>query len=152
MHETGKWEAETKKEILELEREREKKKKILDGIKDMNKLPDAMFIIDPKREQIAILEARRLGIPLFAVVDTNCNPEEIDYPIPGNDDAIRAIALFLEVMVNAIVEGQSGGQSELITEEEEDIENLELDGDIPVGKPEPDEDEYTDDYEEENTW
>ena len=150
MKETGKWEAETKKEILDLERELEKKKKILDGIKDMNKLPDAMFIIDPKREQIAIAEARRLGIPIFAVVDTNCNPEEIDYPVPGNDDAIRAIALFLEVMVNAITEGQSGGQSELITEE--DTEDLELDGELPVGKPEPDEDEDLDDYEEENTW
>ena len=156
MKETGKWEAETKKEILELERELEKKKKVLDGIKDMHKLPDAMFIIDPKKEQIAIAEARRLSIPIFAVVDTNCNPDEIDFPIPGNDDAIRAIALFLEVMVNAIVEGQSGGQSELITEEDIDEEDIALGEELPVGKPTEDDDEDADavasDYEEENVW
>jgi small subunit ribosomal protein S2 len=116
MKATNTWEAETKKEILELERELEKKKKILDGIKDMNGLPDALFIIDPKRETIAVAEARSLGIPIFAVVDTNCNPEEVDYPIPGNDDAIRAIALFLEVMANAVAEGKSGGQSEEFAE------------------------------------
>ena len=98
MNETGNWDAETKKEILELTRELEKKKKILDGIKDLNRLPDALFIIDPKRESIAVNEAHKLNIPIFAVVDTNCNPDEIDYPIPGNDDAIRAIALFLDVM------------------------------------------------------
>lgn len=116
------WEAETKKEILDLERELEKKKKILDGIKDMNGLPDALFIIDPKRESIAVAEARALGIPIFAVVDTNCNPEEVKYPIPGNDDAIRAIALFLEVMANAIVEGKSGGQSDGFAGDEEEID------------------------------
>lgn len=107
---TGKWDAETKKEILELTRELERKRKVLEGIKDMDKLPEALFIIDPKREAIAVQEARKLGIPIFSVVDTNCNPDEIDYPIPGNDDAIRAIALFLEVMSNAIIEGQSAGQ------------------------------------------
>jgi small subunit ribosomal protein S2 len=111
MKENNSWEAETKKEILELERELEKKKKILDGIKDMNGLPDALFIIDPKRETIAVAEARSLGIPIFAVVDTNCNPDEVDYPIPGNDDAIRAIALFLEVMANAVTEGKTGGKA-----------------------------------------
>ncbi len=121
MKETGKWDAETKKEILDLERELEKKDKILAGIKDMKKLPDAMFIIDPKRETIAVAEARRLGIPIFAVVDTNCNPDEIDYPIPGNDDAIRAIALFLEVMANAVIEGQSGGQSDQQVDEEGEV-------------------------------
>lgn len=110
MEATGKWEAETKKEILELTRELERKRKVLEGIKNMDRLPDALFIIDPKREAIAVQEARKLGIPIFAVVDTNCNPDEIDYPIPGNDDAIRAIALFLEVMANAIIEGQSAGQ------------------------------------------
>lgn len=110
MNETGDWDAETKKEILELTRELEKKKKVLDGIKDMSKLPDALFIIDPKRESIAVNEAHKLNIPIFAVVDTNCNPDEIDYPIPGNDDAIRAIALFLDVMSRAIIEGQSAGQ------------------------------------------
>ncbi len=112
MEESDKWDAETKKEILDLKRELAKKKKVLDGIKDMAKLPDALFVIDPKREDIAIQEARKLRIPIFAVVDTNCNPDEIDFPIPGNDDAIRAIALFLDVMSRAIVEGKSGGQSE----------------------------------------
>ena len=112
MEETDQWDAETKKEILELKRELAKKRKILDGIKNMSRLPDALFIIDPKREDIAVQEAKRLRIPIFAVVDTNCNPDEIDYPIPGNDDAIRAIALFLDVMSRAIVEGRSGGQIE----------------------------------------
>ncbi len=112
MNESGVWDAETKKEILELNRELAKKHKVLAGIKDMSKLPDALFIIDPKRESIAVKEARKLGIPIFAVVDTNCNPDEIDFPIPGNDDAIRAIALFLDVMSRAIIEGQSGGQVE----------------------------------------
>mgnify|MGYP003807303145 CR=1 FL=1 len=120
MQETDSWDAETKKEILELQRELAKKDKILSGIKNMATLPDALFIIDPKRETIAVQEAQKLGIPIFAVVDTNCNPDDIDYPIPGNDDAIRAIALFLEVMAKAIVEGQSGGQaSDMAFEDEE---------------------------------
>jgi len=122
MQENDSWDAETKKEILELQRELGKKNKILSGIKNMQGLPDALFIIDPKRESIAVQEAHKLGIPIFAVVDTNCNPDEIDYPIPGNDDAIRAIALFLEVMAKAIVEGQSGGQSSEIDFEDEDVE------------------------------
>ena len=88
----------------------------------MSGLPDALFIIDPKRESIAVQEAQKLGIPIFAVVDTNCNPDEIDYPIPGNDDAIRAIALFLEVMAKAIIEGQSGGQSSEIAFEDDEVE------------------------------
>jgi len=111
MQSSDSWDAETKKEILELQRELAKKDKVLSGIKNMQGLPDALFIIDPKREDIAVQEAKKLGIPIFAVVDTNCNPDEIDFPIPGNDDAIRAIALFLEVMAKAIIEGQSGGQS-----------------------------------------
>ncbi len=117
MRETNQWDAETKKEILELSRELAKKERVLVGIKEMTKLPDALFIIDPKREAIAVREARKLRIPIFAVVDTNCNPDEIDYPIPGNDDAIRAIALFLELMANAVLEGQSAGQVEEIEEE-----------------------------------
>jgi len=125
MNETGNWDAETKKEILELTRELEKKKKILDGIKDLNRLPDALFIIDPKRESIAVNEAHKLNIPIFAVVDTNCNPDEIDYPIPGNDDAIRAIALFLDVMSRAIIEGQSAGQVSVEDELEEEAAEAE---------------------------
>lgn len=112
MEETDKWDAETKKERLELHRELLKKEKIFSGIADMKRLPDALFIIDPKREAIAVNEAKKLNIPIFAVVDTNCNPEEIDYPIPGNDDAIRAIALFLEVMAKAVEDGKSGGQTD----------------------------------------
>jgi small subunit ribosomal protein S2 len=118
MEATDNWDAETKKERLELNRELQKKNKIFSGIKDMTKLPDALFVIDPKREAIAINEARKLGIKIFAVVDTNCNPDEIDYPIPGNDDAIRAIALFLNVMARAIIEGQSGGQDSEILDDE----------------------------------
>jgi len=134
MNQTGEWDAETKKEILELQRELGKKHKVLSGIKDMDRLPDALFIIDPKRESIAVQEARKLGIPIFAVVDTNCDPNEIDYPIPGNDDAIRAIALFLEVMSRAIIEGQSGGQTdgeEPVDEEEDEapVEAVSEEGD-----------------------
>jgi len=122
MQSTDSWDAETKKEILELQRELAKKNKVLSGIKNMQGLPDALFVIDPKREDIAVQEAIKLGIPIFAVVDTNCNPDDIDFPIPGNDDAIRAIALFLEVMAKAIIEGQSGGQSAEIAFEDEDAE------------------------------
>jgi small subunit ribosomal protein S2 len=148
MRETGYWDAETKKERLELEKELEKKNKILCGIKNMTKLPDAMFIIDPKREQIAVQEAKRLNIPIFAVVDTNCNPDEIDYPIPGNDDAIRAIALFLDVMSRAVQEGRLGSQAvdseEVIGDEaaNEVIEATEAAGDTAVGS---EEEEYYED-------
>lgn len=128
MKETDTWDAETKKERLDLQRELDKKNKILAGIKDMAKLPDALFIIDPKRETIAVKEARKLGIPIFAVVDTNCNPDEIDFPIPGNDDAIRAIALFLDVISRAVIEGQTGGQSEEIVEDA-DAEGGDAEGD-----------------------
>lgn len=131
MSETGNWDAETKKEILELQRELAKKTKMLSGIKDMAKLPDALFIIDPKKEAIAVQEAKKLGIPIFAVVDTNCDPEEIDYPIPGNDDAIRAIGIFLEAMSNAIIEGQAAQQVEEEQEagEEDSDESIEADSD-----------------------
>ncbi|MCP4129893.1 MAG: 30S ribosomal protein S2 [bacterium] len=112
MQETDIWDAETKKERLDLHRELEKKNKVLAGIKNMDGLPDALFIIDPKREMIAVREAKKLGIPIFAVVDTNCDPSEIDFPIPGNDDAIRAIGLFLDTMARAIIEGQAGSQAE----------------------------------------
>ncbi len=95
----------TKKEALQLERQREKLEKNLGGIKHMTKLPGAIFIIDPKKEVIAVQEANKLGIPVVAVVDTNCDPDNIDYVIPGNDDAIRAIRLFASKMAEACVEG-----------------------------------------------
>ena len=101
-------EARTKKEALELRRELAKLRKNLDGIKDMQSLPEILFVIDPGKESIAVKEARKLGIKVFAVVDSNCNPNLIDYPIPGNDDAIRAISLFLQTMANAVIEGTQG--------------------------------------------
>ena len=82
--------------------------KNLGGIKDMTRMPGAMFVVDPKNERIAILEARKLNIPIIGLVDTNCNPEDVDYPIPGNDDAIRAVKLITDVMANAIIEGRQG--------------------------------------------
>ncbi len=101
-------EARTKKEALELQRELAKLRKNLAGIKDMQNLPDILFVIDPGKEAIAVKEARKLGIKVFAVVDSNCNPDLIDYPIPGNDDAIRAISLFLQTMADAVLEGTQG--------------------------------------------
>lgn len=129
MQENDDWDAETKKERLELKRELDKKDKIFSGIKNMKKLPDALFIIDPKRETIAVNEAKKLNIPIFAVVDTNCNPEEIDFPIPGNDDAIRAIALFLDCMARAITEGRSGEQAAEISQSEKVEKNEEASND-----------------------
>ncbi|MFZ2330182.1 MAG: 30S ribosomal protein S2 [Atribacterota bacterium] len=95
-----------KKEIIILKREQEKLERLLTGVKNMDKLPDALFIIDPKRERNAVTEAKKLSIPIVAVVDTNCNPEEIDYIIPGNDDAIRAIKLLASVIADAVIEGK----------------------------------------------
>jgi len=95
-----------KKEVISLKREKEKLEKILTGIKDMEELPAAIFIIDPKKENIAVAEANKLSIPIVAIVDTNCNPEEIDYVIPGNDDAIRAVKLISSVVADAVIEGK----------------------------------------------
>lgn len=106
MQATGKFEAFSKKEVLRLEREMEKLNNALMGIKGMENLPGAVFVIDPKKERIAVAEARRLGIPVVAVVDTNCDPDEIDLPIPGNDDAIRAVRLITSRLVDAIIEGR----------------------------------------------
>ena len=94
----------TKKEVAALQKEKAKLEKNLGGIKEMKELPGAIFIIDTHKEQLAVAEARRMGIPIIAVVDTNCNPEGIDYPIPGNDDAIRAISLFTSIIANAVIE------------------------------------------------
>lgn len=95
-----------KKEVISLKREKEKLEKVLTGIKEMEKLPAAIFVVDPKKEKIAIAEANKLSIPIVAIVDTNCNPEEIDYVIPGNDDAIRAIKLISSVIAEAVIEGK----------------------------------------------
>ncbi|MBQ5470495.1 MAG: 30S ribosomal protein S2, partial [Treponema sp.] len=103
----GTFENLTKKEVSALQKEKAKLEKNLGGIKEMKELPGAVFIIDTHKEQIAVAEARRMGIPIIAVVDTNCNPEGIDYPIPGNDDAIRAISLFTSIIANAVIESDN---------------------------------------------
>jgi len=97
-----------KKEVAALKNEMEKLEKNLGGIKEMTRMPGAMFVVDPKNERIAVLEAKKLNIPIIGLVDTNCNPEDVDYPIPGNDDAIRAVKLITDVMANAIIEGRQG--------------------------------------------
>ena len=107
-----------KKEVLSLRHEMERLDKFLGGIKDMKGLPGALFVVDPRKERIAILEARKLGIPVVAIIDTNCDPDEVDYPIPGNDDAIRAVKLIAAKMCDAILEGRQGEQlEEAVTEE-----------------------------------
>jgi small subunit ribosomal protein S2 len=100
-----------KKEVSRLTDELEKLERFLGGIKDMHRLPDAVFIVDPKKERIAVLEARKLKIPIIAVIDTNCDPDEIDYPIPGNDDAIRAVKLMVSKIADAIIEGRTEVES-----------------------------------------
>ncbi len=115
-----------KKEVIGLMNEREKLEKNLGGIKEMKKLPAALFVVDPRKEHIAIAEARSLGIPIVAIIDTNCDPDEVDYPIPGNDDAIRAVKLIAAKMADAVLEGKQGEQmtdaAEEETEEAEEIE------------------------------
>jgi len=114
----GSVEAYTKKEALQLEKERQKLEKTLGGIKGMNKVPGVLFIIDPKNEEIAVSEAKKLGIPVVAVVDTNCDPDNIDYVIPGNDDAIRAIRLLTSKIADAIIEGSQARDRQLQTDRE----------------------------------
>ncbi|SFR01644.1 30S ribosomal protein S2 [Desulfoscipio geothermicus] len=99
-----------KKEVAELLHEKERLNKFLGGIKDMRRLPQAMFVIDPRKERIAVAEGRKLGIPIIAIVDTNCDPDEVDYVIPGNDDAIRAVRLLTSKMADAVLEGKQGEQ------------------------------------------
>ena len=101
-----------KKEVIALKKEQEKLQKNLGGIKEMKRLPDAIFIVDPKKERICVQEAHTLGIPLIGICDTNCDPEELDYVIPGNDDAIRAVKLIAGKMADAILEGKQGEQSD----------------------------------------
>ncbi|GFN36439.1 30S ribosomal protein S2 [Tepidimicrobium xylanilyticum] len=116
LHELGKMEEEglfeilPKKEVIQLKHERERLEKFLGGIKNMDRIPDALFVVDPRKEKIAVNEAKILGIPVVAIVDTNCDPDEVDYVIPGNDDAIRAVKLLTETMANAVLEGKQGEQ------------------------------------------
>ena len=106
-----------KKEVIKLNAEKEKLEKYLGGIKDMPELPGAIFVVDPRKENIAIQEAHRLGIPVVGIVDTNCDPDELDFPIPGNDDAIRAVKLITGAMATAIIEGIQGAEEEVVEEE-----------------------------------
>ena len=111
MEDDGTFERLPKKEVVKLQLEIEKLEKFLGGIKTMNKLPGALFIVDPRKEKIAVAEAKKLGIPVVAIVDTNCDPDEIDYVIPGNDDAIRAVKLIAQTMADAIIEGRQGADA-----------------------------------------
>ena len=120
MEEDGTFELLPKKEVVKLHLEIEKLEKFLGGIKDMRQIPGALFIVDPRKERIAVAEAKKLGIPIVAIVDTNCDPDEIDYVIPGNDDAIRAVKLISSTMANAIAEGREGRMGAAAAEEKEE--------------------------------
>ncbi len=111
MEEDGTFDRLPKKEVVKLELEIEKLEKFMGGIKNMDKLPGALFVVDPRKEKIAVAEAHKLGIPVVAIVDTNCDPDEVDYVIPGNDDAIRAVKLIASVMADAIIEGRQGEET-----------------------------------------
>lgn len=132
MQEDGTFDVLPKKEVILLKKEMEKLEKNLGGIKEMEEIPGVIFLVDPKKEHIAVLEAKKLGIPVIGLVDTNCNPEEVDYAIPGNDDAIRAVKLITDVMANAIIEGRQGESfeaeetetAEEVTEESASIEEV----------------------------
>ena len=117
MEADGTFELLPKKEVVKLNLEIEKLEKFLGGIKNMNSIPGALFVVDPRKEKIAVAEAKKLGIPVVAIVDTNCDPDEVDYVIPGNDDAIRAVKLIAQCMADAIIEGRQGEQMEAPAEE-----------------------------------
>lgn len=125
MSEDGTFDLLPKKEVLELERELERLNKFLGGIKDMPGIPDLMFVIDPKNENIAVKEAKKLGIPIVGIVDTNCDPDDVDYPIPGNDDAIRAVKLITAAMADAVIEGRQGESNDEVEQEVSNEENEE---------------------------
>ena len=135
----GTFENLTKKEIAALQKEKSKLEKNLGGIKEMKELPGAIFIIDTHKEQLAVAEARRMHIPIIAVVDTNCNPEGIDFPIPGNDDAIRAISLFTSIIANAVIESDNEAGLKI-------LENLNDDEEVVTDASNKDEDEEIVDY------
>ncbi|MEG0979917.1 MAG: 30S ribosomal protein S2, partial [Oscillospiraceae bacterium] len=117
MEADGTFELLPKKEVIKLKLEIEKLEKFMGGITEMKRQPAAMFIVDPRKERIAVAEAKKLGIPIIAIVDTNCDPDEIDYVIPGNDDAIRAVRLITAAMADAVIEGRQGVQAAAETKE-----------------------------------
>ena len=120
MEKTGQFDLLPKKEVIKLELEIEKLEKFMGGIKNMGRLPKAMFIVDTRKEKIAVAEAKNLGIPVVAIVDTNCDPDEIDYVIPGNDDAIRAVKLIAGAMADAVIEGRQGESNAPVVEAAEE--------------------------------
>ncbi len=126
MTEDGTMDLLPKKEVIKLNLEKERLEKFMGGIKEMKALPSALFVVDPRKEKNAIAEAHKLGIPVIAIVDTNCDPEEADYPIPGNDDAIRAVKLIVTTIGNAILEGKQGEQLEDNSEKKDDDVNLDM--------------------------
>lgn len=126
MSEDGTMDLLPKKEVIKLNLEAEKLEKFLGGIKEMKEIPSALFVVDPRKEKNAILEAKKLGIPVIAIVDTNCDPEEADYPIPGNDDAIRAVKLIVSTIGNAIIEGRQGEEFAPVADE------AEIDGEVSL--------------------
>ncbi|WP_071027361.1 30S ribosomal protein S2 [Peptoniphilus raoultii] len=137
MEEDGTFDVLPKKEVIKLIHERERLEKFLGGIKDMDKMPDALYIVDPKKERIAVKEAHVLGIPVIGIVDTNCDPDELDFPIPGNDDAIRAVKLITETISNAVLEGKQGTQNVMEEDsasdsKEEAAENVEISEEVEI--------------------
>lgn len=126
MEKNGTFDLLPKKEVIGLKKEYEKLNKVLCGIRDMYKLPSALFIVDPSKEYIAIREARKLGIPVFGIVDTNCDPDDVDYVIPGNDDAIRAVKLITGVMANAIVEAKGGELVDYVSTDDKNKDETEI--------------------------
>lgn len=122
MAEDGTFEVLPKKEVIKLKKQQEKLEKNLGGIKEMQDIPDMIFVVDPRKERICIQEAQALGIPLVGICDTNCDPEELDYVIPGNDDAIRAVKLIVSKMADAVIEGNQGQDAEVSEEAEEEAE------------------------------
>lgn len=122
MEQVGEFEFLTKKEVAKLKAERDKLEKNLGGIKDMTELPGLLFVVDPKKEHIAIKEARELNIPIVGIVDTNCDPDDVDYPIPANDDAIRSVKLIVSAMADAVIEAKEGVSPRLSTEQEENAD------------------------------
>ena len=126
MEEDGTFDLLPKKEVIKLNLEIEKLEKFLGGIKDMTEMPGALFIVDPRKEKIAVAEAKKLGIPIVAIVDTNCDPDDVDYVIPGNDDAIRAVKLISGAMANAIIEGKEGQMGAAAVEADDEAEATDI--------------------------
>jgi len=141
MEEEGIFEVLPKKEVIKLKLEMEKLEKHLGGIREMRRVPGVLFVVDPKKERIAILEAKKMGIPIVAIVDTNCDPDEVEYVIPGNDDAIRAVKLIASKMADAVIEARQGEQMETTSDEETEgdietaLENVTIDEEL-VGEEE----------------